>query len=342
MRIRSYMKIFFFLWLALSGVKPFLVSAVVPPTQEDQNSKKQKLNTLFKLSGLEGLKNNITFRIRDTVLRHTLISYRQKKNKDLEKYAAFLDSPAGKWFIQAQLRGFKKEIKNTAYKASLIKIEWLNEVNSDGPYSPLLKNRIPTGQRLLLVGGRDPFRPLVNEQGFVSSPGTVPRKSLVRLYGGEFRDITPLALPIFEKIKNKYPNLYKELTGFQRLFNDRKALEEMEDEEYTAAIKNYRIILKRSAHIKMKISPLQIKYDGLQMTGIILKKKEGLALFEVNNTGYAVKRGDWIGPSFGTVKEVKDGQVIVVEKFRDYLGNILKNQKVIRFRKTSLKKVKKY
>ena len=56
-------------------------------------------------------------------------------------------------------------------------------------------------------------------------------------------------------------------------------------------------------------------------------------MFEVGKTGYAVKKGDLVGPYFGTVKEIKDGQVIVVEKFRDYLGNILKNQKIIHFSK---------
>ena len=54
-------------------------------------------------------------------------------------------------------------------------------------------------------------------------------------------------------------------------------------------------------------------------------------MFEVEKTGYVVKKGDLVGPSFGTVKEIKDGQVVVVEKFKDYLGNILKNQRTIHF-----------
>jgi Tfp pilus assembly protein PilP len=65
------------------------------------------------------------------------------------------------------------------------------------------------------------------------------------------------------------------------------------------------------------------------MTGIIMKKTQAFAMLEVKKTGYAVKKGDLVGPYFGTVKEIKDGQVIVVEKFKDYLGNILKNQKII-------------
>ena len=154
---------------------------------------------------------------------------------------------------------------------------------------------------------------------------------MIRLFGGELKSIPPLALPVFVKIKNQYPKLYKKLKKFQSLFNDREALEKLKDKEYSKAIKNYRNALKKSSDIKMEVSHLQIEYDAIRMTGIILKKKQAFAMFEVGKTGYAVKKGDLVGPYFGTVKEIKDGQVIVVEKFRDYLGNILKNQKIIHF-----------
>ena len=45
-------------------------------------------------------------------------------------------------------------------------------------------------------------------------------------------------------------------------------------------------------------------------------------MFEIGGTGYAVKLGDRIGPVFGYVDEIQNQQLIVVEKFRDYLGNI--------------------
>ena len=44
-----------------------------------------------------------------------------------------------------------------------------------------------------------------------------------------------------------------------------------------------------------------------------------------------MKKGDLVGPYFGTVKAIKDSQVIVIEKLRDYLGNILENQRIIHF-----------
>ena len=81
----------------------------------------------------------------------------------------------------------------------------------------------------------------------------------------------------------------------------------------------------------MDESPLQVEYNSLRMTGIIIKNLEAVAMFEIKTTGFAVKKGDQIGPFFGYVKEIQSDQVIVIEKFRDYLGNILTNQKIIQF-----------
>jgi hypothetical protein len=291
----------------------------------------QKVDTKGSNKMLKALKGNITEPIREVVLRRMLFSYKDIKNKDLEKYARFLGSPVGQWFSQAKLKGLNQGIKKASYKAGLMQAGLLKEIDSGGPDYPLLRDMVPPGQRYLLIGRRDPFRPLVNEQGLVGFPEIEQLRSPVRIFGDEFRGISPLVLSVFVKIKDQYPKLHKKLTRFQRLFNDREALEEMEDKEYTKAIKNYRNALKKSSDIKMELSPLQIEYDALRMTGVILKKTQALAIFEVEKTGYAVKIGDLVGPYFGTVKEIKDGEVIVIEKFRDYLGNILKNKKIIHF-----------
>ena len=291
----------------------------------------KKVDTKGSHKTLKALKGNITEHIREVVLRRMLFSYRDIKNKDLEKYARFLGSSVGQWFSQAKLKGLNKGIKKASYKASLIQVDLLKEIDSGGPDYPLLRDMVPPGQRYLLIGRRDPFRPLVNEHGLVGFPKRKQLRSQVRLFGNEFIGIPPLALSVFVKIKDQYPKLYKKLKRFQRLFNDREALEEMEDKDYTKAIKNYRNALKKASDMKMEVSPLQIEYDALRMTGVILKKTQALAIFEVGKTGYAVKTGDLVGPYFGTVKEIKDGQVIVIEKFRDYLGNILKNQKIMHF-----------
>ncbi len=279
---------------------------------------------------LRALGENITEPMREVVLRSLLFSYRGIKNKDLEKYAKFLGSQAGQWFSQTTLKGFKNGIKKTAYQADLIQVELLKEIDSGGPGYPLLRDLAPPGQRHLLIVRRDPFQPLVNKGGLVDF-SEFERKSMARLFGGELGDIPPLALLVFEKIEDQYPELYKKLKHFGHLFNNREELEELGDEEYTDSVESYRNVLERSADIQMELSPLQVEYDSLRMTGVILKKLEAVAMFEIDTTGYAVRKGDLVGPSFGYVEEVLDGQVIVVEEFRDYLGNILTNQKIIQF-----------
>jgi Tfp pilus assembly protein PilP len=330
---------------------------------------------------LETLKENTARPIQDVVSARLYFSYINMKDKDLEKYADFLDSPAGQWFSYAQLRGFNKGIEKAYNKANLIKAELLKEIYSGGPKYPLLRNLVSPGQRYLLIGRRDPFRPLVSKQKLVSSSGKKkklvsssgkrkklvsssekkkklvgssekkkklvgsprrePRRPDARLFGDELRDTPPLALLIFEEIKNQHPKLYGELKNLERLFNDRKALENMGDKEYAKAIENYRDALERSAAVILEVTPLQIEYDALKMTGIIQIKKEALAMFEIDTKGYSVKKGDLLGPSFGAVEEVKNGQVIVIEKFRDYLGNILKNKEVIKINRDYLTRVDK-
>jgi hypothetical protein len=284
------------------------------------------------------LRKKIAKPMRNVVLRRLLFSYRNLKDKDLEAYAKFLNSQAGKWFSQTVLQGFKKGIKKASFKADIIQARLLKEINSGGPDYPLLMSMVSPGQRYLLISRRDPFKPLVNSKGLlVSSKGLVDffkeqdRKNKARLFGGELKDIPPVALQVFAQIEARHPKLYKELKHFERLFNNRDDLKALKDDKYAQALRDYRNALERAFEIQIDASPLQVKYDSLRMTGIIIKKLEAVAMFEIDTAGYAVKKGDRIGPFFGYVEEIKRDQVIVIEEFRNYLGKIVTNQKIIQF-----------
>jgi hypothetical protein len=279
---------------------------------------------------LRALRESITEPMREVILRGLLFSYKNLKNEELEKYAEFLGSKPGLWLNRNALKGLKKGIKGVFHRAETIQEELIKELESGGPKFPLLKEIAPPGQRYLLIGKRDPFRPLVNKAGLIALLNG-KQESATRAFGNELSDIPPIALLIFAKIEDQYPRLYKKLRQFERLFNNREELEEMEDEEYGETLGNYRDALERASDIAMDESPLQVEYSSLKMTGILRKKVDVVAMFEVGKTGYAVREGDRIGPSFGYVDEIQDEQIIVVEKFRDYLGNILTNQKVIEF-----------
>ena len=116
------------------------------------------------------------------------------------------------------------------YQAEKIRKDLLKEIESGGPEFPLLKEIAPPGQRYLLIGKRDPFRPLLDPRGLVSLSET-EQKPRARLLGDELKNVPPIALLVFAKIEDQHPKLYRSLKYFERLINDREALEEMADDD---------------------------------------------------------------------------------------------------------------
>ena len=77
---------------------------------------------------------------------------------------------------------------------------------------------------------------------------------------------------------------------------------------------------------------MQLEYKNLRLTGVISKNSKTLALIETSDKkGHAVEKGDIIGPKFGFIDEIRSEKIIVIEKSRDYLGNILTRQRTIEF-----------
>jgi Tfp pilus assembly protein PilP len=151
-----------------------------------------------------------------------------------------------------------------------------------------------------------------------------------RLLGKELEDIPPVAMSVYEKIKNGHPELLKKMNHFESVFKNKEMLEGLSDKEYEKVLAEYKDTLARAAEIKITKTPLQKDYESIRLTGVIMIKKERVALFETfENKGYSVRKGDSIGPNFGYVDEIKLDQVLVLEKARDYLGNIKTKQHTI-------------
>ena len=232
----------------------------------NKNNQGKRIGKMLRVWG-----ESITEPLREIVLRRLLFSYKDLKDKELEKYLDFLTSKTGRWFNRITLKGFKNGVKNNFKKAEKVQGDLIEEIDSGGPEFPLLREIAPPGQRYMLVGKRDPFRPLADGRGLVSI-SKLSLTSKARLFGDELKDIPPIALPVFYKIEDQYPGLYRKLKRFERLVNSRVEMEDMDDDEYTETMDNYRDALERAAEIKMDESPLQIEYDSLRMTGIISEK----------------------------------------------------------------------
>ena len=83
-------------------------------------------------------------------------------------------------------------------------------------------------------------------------------------------------------------------------------------------------ILKQSKIIEKKPrTPLQEYEIGqLKLVGIIWRLKDPIALVEDSaKKGFFMRKGTLIG-RYGVVKEIKENEIIIEEKFYDYLGKL--------------------
>ncbi len=277
------------------------------------------------------LKDEVVEPIREQVLHQKLFAYRNIDVKELRTYANFLESRAGQWFVMSESHGFAQGIKKTLVDVHKVQRELLVEIDEGGPEFPLLRELAPPGQRYLLVQLRDPFKPLFTDEGPVEGPKPPPLSS-ARQFGSELDSIPPIALYVMRKIETKRPELFRKMKQYERLFNSKEDLEAMSDDEYADAVETYRDILEKASETKVSKNSVQMEYKNLRLTGIISKNSKTLALIETSDKkGHAVGRGDIIGPKFGFVDEIQSERIIVIEKSRDYLGNILTRQRTIEF-----------
>ena len=180
---------------------------------------------------------------------------------------------------------------------------------------------------------RDSFKPLFTDKGPVQTkePETI---SKIRKFGVELEDIPLISLYVMNKIKEKRPELFKKLKYYERLFNSREDLKAMSDDKYADIVEAYRKVLGQASKTKVSKTPLQTEYEKLRLTGTISKNKKFLALVETSDQkGHVVDEGKVIGPMFGFVQEVQPERIIVIEKFRNYLGNIITKQRSLEFTK---------
>ena len=263
-----------------------------------------------------------------------LFDFRDLEQKDLKAYARFLESPAGKWFTFSELNGFKKGIKQTLDHVQKIQRKLLIEIERGGPEFPLIKAIAPAGQRYLLVRLRDSFKPLFTEKELVIIKEKPEAFVKVRKLGDDLGNTALIPLYIMNKIKNNRPKLFKKLKYYERLFNSREDIKTMSGDEYAETLVAYRKVLNQASKIKVSKTPLQTDYTKLRFTGTISKNNKILALVETSDQkGYVVNEGNLIGPMFGFVDEVHPEKIIVIEKFRNYLGNILTIEKILEFAK---------
>ena len=227
----------------------------------------------------------------------------------------------------------------------------------------LVKKSSPPGDRYHSLKVRDPFIPLVRKKRvpakdslLQSTPKKIPKPKPVTIHK-KLKD-TPKAKPVathkerkepagmplipvvvYKKIQDTDPKMEANLKYYEKLFNNKGELKKMTDKKYNGVVSRYRDPLRQMQKIRESFlkTELQIPYSKLVFVGIIYKKNQNLALVETqNHKGYAVRIGTFMGPNLGIVEDVNKKSIIIAERYRNYLGEVLEKKQDITFKMFTL------
>ena len=78
-------------------------------------------------------------------------------------------------------------------------------------------------------------------------------------------------------------------------------------------------------------------FDKIKFVGTLRKEGTTVALVQTDGQrGHTVKVGTLIGPNLGVVKTVDEKKIVILERYRNYLGEILSQLRNIEFKKNQL------
>ena len=206
-----------------------------------------------------------------------------------------------------------------------------------------LKANFPPGERYFSLEKRDPFVPLIgsNKKGFKkvsSQPSPSKKKRLIKLDKPSKMPLIPIK--VYEKVKAEYPRMADQLNDFASIFNDESALRKMSNKEYRKKVSRYRSLLSEVLGMQEKMfirTELQTDFNKMKFVGTLRKQGTAVALVQTEGQkGHTVKVGTLIGPNLGIVKTVDEKKIVILERYRNYLGEILSRVRNIEFKKNQL------
>ena len=206
-----------------------------------------------------------------------------------------------------------------------------------------LKANFAPGERYFLLGKRDPFIPLVSPVKKDSKRVSRKRSPLKKKRSNRF--VAPTKMPlipikVFEKVKVEHPKMADQLNDFASIFNDELALRKLSSKEYKKKVSGYRSLLSEVLGMRddmFKLTELQTGFDKMKFVGTLRKEGITVALVQTEGQmGHTVKVGTLIGPNLGIVKTVDENKIVILERYRNYLGEILSRPRYIEFEKNPL------
>lgn len=178
-------------------------------------------------------------------------------------------------------------------------------------------------------GKKDPFQSLIT--------GRQLKKKKLDQFRESIKDLEPINLHLYNKIKRKNPALHKKLKSHARFFKNEKTMKQISDEERIQKLEQYKqlISIAKTDFHDIILGPLQSsQYSSLKLTGIIWGQMGNTALIETpNGKGYSVKVNDLVGPNYGVIKKIEKDKIVVMEQYVNYIGKITEKLQEIKLSK---------
>lgn len=160
-------------------------------------------------------------------------------------------------------------------------------------------------------------------------------------FGSELATLNTIPLELYREIQGNDPLLYANLQHYSRLFREKTDLEKMDMKNYLSLVKLYKKLIDDANKFGAGIekTPLQTEYQALKFVGVVWGGLEPAVLVEAkdaigNALGYTLRKGTLLGPRFGIVESIEPGQITILEREMDYLGNIIETQSIKRIQVT--------
>jgi Tfp pilus assembly protein PilP len=296
-------------------------------------------NEQFQGKSIRTVKNNIRQDLydpmRESILQSFLFKFRHLSDAEFARYVNFVTSRPGRWFFRSYYRGSRDALEKTSAKLERLLDRVSQEMDSEGGESQLLKELVPPGQRYIFARRRDPFVPLVDPlKGLILAAQNDESNMEFRSFADELKKLPPIPLEVYRSIRTANPKLYSQLEYYGGLFKQETKIASMNEDAYFETVNKYKDLLQKAGEGRSDaiLTPVQADYESLKLVGVIWKNKKITALIETgDNKGHTINEGDLLGPNFGLVESIQKNEITILERSRDYQGNILSQKREIEF-----------
>ncbi|CAI2719543.1 pilus assembly protein PilP [Nitrospina watsonii] len=313
------------------------------------------LNDFFAVTSAEKLIMKLKMELRDHQrslhIIDNLFRYKSLNDRDLERMVRFYESPEGAWFNRVDQEGNAEGIAKMNRRASQAMSEVVRRLKSTKEDFDTLKAVFAPGLRYMFTDKRDPFVPQINEvdmdalmqqqaEAKEREERMKERMEEQRLFRSrmdqELNGLPSIPYEVYRAMKKADPRLHSDLEYYAALFKNKSELREMNKSEIVEEINNYKNLIEKASGIGASQigSDLQNGLPELKLSGLIWNGQETVALVETPDSfGHTIRVGSLLGPKYGVVEAIDREKITILERVRDFQGNIRTQTRYLEFNK---------